>query len=50
MTRRDDVMTLVGGEAAQRRGKGGDDAIWANANFTGPNNKIYAIDSTATNR
>jgi hypothetical protein len=29
-------MTSAGGEAAPRRGNGGDDASWADANLTGP--------------
>jgi hypothetical protein len=29
----------VGGEAAPKRGKEGDDASWADVNLTGPKNK-----------
>jgi hypothetical protein len=39
VTRCDDVMTSVRGEVAPRRGKGGNDINWANANITGPKNK-----------
>jgi hypothetical protein len=31
--------TLAGGETAPQRGKGGDDASWADVNLTGPKNK-----------
>jgi hypothetical protein len=44
------VATLVGGEATSGRGKEGDDASWADTNFTGPKmKKIHVIDSAATN-
>jgi hypothetical protein len=33
------VVTSVGGDAAQGRGKGGDDTSWADANLTGPKNE-----------
>jgi hypothetical protein len=43
-------MTLLVGEAPPGRGKGGDDASWADANLTRPKmKKIYAVDSAATN-
>jgi hypothetical protein len=31
--------TAAEGEAAHGKGKGGDDASWADVNFTGPENK-----------
>jgi hypothetical protein len=38
-------MMLAGGEVASRRGKGGDDASWADVNFTGlKNRKKYTVD------
>jgi hypothetical protein len=40
----DGMMTSVGGEAAPRRRKGGDDASWASANLTGPKNKENSRD------
>jgi hypothetical protein len=41
---------LAGGEAAPRRGKGGDDVSWADANLTGPKiNKNNVVDSDGTN-
>jgi hypothetical protein len=44
------VTTSTRGEAAPRKGKGGDDASWTNANLTGPKNKkIHAFDSAGTN-
>jgi hypothetical protein len=39
MTQRGGVVTSAGGEAAPGRGKGGDDAIWADVNLIGPKNK-----------
>jgi hypothetical protein len=39
MTWHDSVATLAGGEAALGRGKGGEDASWADTNLTGPKNK-----------
>jgi hypothetical protein len=33
------VMTSAGGEAAPRRGKGGNNASWADVNLTGPKNE-----------
>jgi hypothetical protein len=33
------VRMSVGGEATSGRGKGGDNASWTDANFTGPKNK-----------
>jgi hypothetical protein len=39
VTQRGGVATSVGGEAAQGRGKGGDDVSWAGANFIGPKNE-----------
>jgi hypothetical protein len=50
VTRRNGVTTSTGGEAAPRRGKGGDNATWVDANLTGPKiKKIYAVDSVDTN-
>jgi hypothetical protein len=44
------VATSVEGEAASERGKGGDDANWADVNVTGPKiKKIHTVDSVATN-
>jgi hypothetical protein len=41
----------VGREAAPRRGKGWDDASWADMNFTGLKMiKIHAVDSAVTNK
>jgi hypothetical protein len=44
-------VTSVEGEATLGRRKGGDDASWADANFSGPKNKkkIHAVDSAVTN-
>jgi hypothetical protein len=39
MTWRDNITTSTGGEATTGRGKGGDNANWADMNFTGPKNK-----------
>jgi hypothetical protein len=39
VTRCGGVMTSARGEVAPRRGKGEDDASWADANLTGPKNK-----------
>jgi hypothetical protein len=39
VTRCGGVMTLVRGEATSRKGKGGDNASWAQANLTGLKNK-----------
>jgi hypothetical protein len=39
MTQRGDVTTSAGGDVAPRRGIGGNDASWADTNFTGPKNK-----------
>jgi hypothetical protein len=39
MTRRDGVMMSAGGEATPERGKGEDDATWANTNLIGQKNK-----------
>jgi hypothetical protein len=44
VTWRDGMMMSVGGEAAPRRGKGGDDDSWAGANFTRPKNKENSRD------
>jgi hypothetical protein len=38
VTRRGGMMTSVGGEAAPKREKGGDDVSWAGANLTGLKN------------
>jgi hypothetical protein len=43
------VATSVGGEATPGRGRGGDDANWADVNFTGQKmKKIHTVDSIAT--
>jgi hypothetical protein len=43
-------MTSAGEEAASRRGKGGDDTCWADANLTGPKmKKMHMVDSVAIN-
>jgi hypothetical protein len=44
-------MTSARGEAAPRRGKGGDNISWVDANLTGSKNekKIHTVDSTGTN-
>jgi hypothetical protein len=39
VTRCGSVTMSIGGEVAPGRGKGGDDASWADANLTGPKNK-----------
>jgi hypothetical protein len=39
MTRRGDVTTSTGGDVTPGRGKGGDDASWADANLTKSKNK-----------
>jgi hypothetical protein len=39
VARRGDVATSAGGEAAPKRGKGGDDASWADPNFKGLKNE-----------
>jgi hypothetical protein len=50
VTRRGSVMTSVGGEVTPGRGKGGDDANWADANLTRLKiKKIHAGDSASTN-
>jgi hypothetical protein len=36
VTHRDGVTMSVGGETAPERGNGGDNASWADVNFTGP--------------
>jgi hypothetical protein len=44
------VETSVGGETALGKGKGGDDASWADADLTEPKKKkIHAVDSAAIN-
>jgi hypothetical protein len=49
VTQRSGVMTSATGEVAPRRGKGGDNASWANANLSRPKmRKIHAVDSVAT--
>jgi hypothetical protein len=51
VTRHGGVATSAGGEVAPERGKGGDNASWADANLIGPKNeKIHVVDSTAINR
>jgi hypothetical protein len=42
------VTTSARGEAVPGRGKGGDDASWADVNLTGPK-KIHMVDSVDTN-
>jgi hypothetical protein len=51
VTRCSGMTMSVGGEAALGRGKGGDDANWADANFTSQKNekKIHTIDLASTN-
>jgi hypothetical protein len=44
MTQHDGVVTSAGGEAPPGRGKGGDDASWADANLTGPKSKKNSRD------
>jgi hypothetical protein len=39
VTQHGSVTTSIEGEAAPGRGKGGDDASWADANLTEPKNK-----------
>jgi hypothetical protein len=39
VTRNNGVTTSARGEAAPRRGKGGDDASWVDANLTGSKNE-----------
>jgi hypothetical protein len=39
VTRHDGVTTSAGGEAALGKGKGGDDASWADASLTESKNK-----------
>jgi hypothetical protein len=44
------VETSVGGETALGRGKGGDDASWADTDLTEPKKKkIHVVDSAAIN-
>jgi hypothetical protein len=51
VTRHGGVATSAGGEVAPERGKGGDNASWADANLIGPKiEKIHVVDSTAINR
>jgi hypothetical protein len=50
VTRHSGVTMSTRGEMALRRGKGGDDASWADVNLTRLKmKKIYAVDSTGTN-
>jgi hypothetical protein len=50
VTRYDEMITSVRGDALPGRGKGGDDASWVGANFTRSKiKKIHAIESSATN-
>jgi hypothetical protein len=45
-----DVTTSIGGEAAPRRKRGGNDISWVNTNLTEKKNKKnHAVDSTGTN-
>jgi hypothetical protein len=39
VTQRDGVTMSTGGEVTLGRGKVGNNASWANANYTGPKNK-----------
>jgi hypothetical protein len=40
----------AGGEAASRRGKGGDDVSWTGSNFTMPKmKKMHTVDLAGTN-
>jgi hypothetical protein len=49
VTRCSGMMTSTRGEAAPGRGKGGDNAGWADVNLTGPKmKKIYVVDSVAS--
>jgi hypothetical protein len=41
MTRRGGVMTSDGGEVAPRRGQGGDEVCWADANLSRPKNEEH---------
>jgi hypothetical protein len=51
MIQHGDVMMSAGGEAAPRRGKGGDDVSWTDTNHTRPKNKEnpHAVDSVGIN-
>jgi hypothetical protein len=50
VARRGGVATSAEEDAASARGKGGDDASWADTNLTWPKmKKKLAIDSIATN-
>jgi hypothetical protein len=43
-------MLSAGGEVTPKKGKRGDNASWADANFTGPKiKKIHGVDSVVTN-
>jgi hypothetical protein len=49
-TRHCGVATSARGDAAPGRGKGGDNASWADANLTGLKmNKTHTVDSATTN-
>jgi hypothetical protein len=41
MTRRGGVITSDGGEVAPRRGQGGDEVCWADANLSRPKNEEH---------
>jgi hypothetical protein len=43
------VATSAGVEAELGKKKGGDDVSWDDMNLTGPEKKIHAIHSVATN-
>jgi hypothetical protein len=50
VTRHDGIVMSVRGEVALERGKGGDDASWADTNLTRPKiKKIHVVNSVATN-
>jgi hypothetical protein len=50
VTRRGGVVTSARGEVTPGRGKGGDDASWADTNLARQKmKKIYAVDLVATN-
>jgi hypothetical protein len=51
MTQHGDVMMSARGEAALRRGKGGDDVSWTDTNLARQKNKenSHAVDSVGIN-
>jgi hypothetical protein len=44
VTRRGEVTTSIGGDAASKRGKRGDDLSWGYANLTGSKNEENSRD------